>query len=87
MITLELAKAHLRVATDDENTLISSYMIAANAWIVRYTGENYDDAAPELDQAQLLLVGSMYENREAAIVDIPAAVEALAGPFRLPTIA
>lgn len=86
-VTLTLAKQHLRVETDDEDDLILSYMEAATAWIERYCGDNYDPYAPELNQAELLLIGSMYETREAAVSETPPAVEALAGPFRLPTIA
>lgn len=83
--SLELAKQHLRVRHDDEDDLIASYMAAASAWIVRYTGDNYDSAAPELLQAQLLLIGFYYENRGIG-EDVPPAVKALAGPFRLPTV-
>ena len=47
---------------------------------------------PEIDQAMLLLVGHWYENRSAVVTGtisstLDYAIEALAGPFRLPTIA
>lgn len=85
-ITLELAKSHLRVLHDDEDALITSYIGAAHAWVIRYAGDNYDAAAPELDQAELLLIGFYYENRGISD-DVPPAVKSLAGPFRLPTLA
>lgn len=91
MITLALVKEHIRVDHDLEDVLIQHYMDAALAWVIRYTGENYLDTIIELEQAQLLLIGHWYENREAVVVgssvaDLPFAVEALAGPYRLPTL-
>ena len=91
MITLATAKNHIRVEHDDEDDLIQHYIDAALAWVVRYTGENYLDTIIELEQAQLLLIGHWYETREAvniggSVAEIPFAVEALAGPYRLPTI-
>ena len=84
-VSLDLAKAHLRVLHDDEDNLILSYIDAAQAWIDRFCGENVDVYAAELDQAQLLLVGFYYETRGIGD-DVPPAVHALAGPFRTPTI-
>lgn len=51
----------------------------------------YNPVPDELTSAQLLLIGHWYANREAVAVgdaanEIPFAVEALAGPFRLPTV-
>ena len=91
MITLATAKNHIRVEHDDEDDLIQHYIDAALAWVVRYTGENYLDTIIELEQAQLLLISHWYENREAVVVgsassELPMAVEALAGPYRLPTL-
>lgn len=91
MITLTMAKEHIRVEHTEEDTLIQHYIDAALAWVIRYTGENYLDTIIELEQAQLLLIGHWYENREAVVVgssvaELPFAVEALAGPYRLPTL-
>jgi uncharacterized phiE125 gp8 family phage protein len=48
------------------------------------------EAPEELVQAQLLLIAHWYQNREAVAEgtfnEIPLAVEALAGPFRTPTV-
>ena len=84
-VTLTIAKQHCRVYHDDEDDLILRYIIAANTWLVRYCGDNYDVYAPELEQAQLLLVGYFYENRGIGD-EVPPAVKVLAGPFRLSTV-
>lgn len=168
-VDLTLAKSHLRIRHDDEDTLIAQYMAAAKAWVERYTGlfveeaevtdsftefgdylklsrgpfisltgisytdtdevaqtvadsryrdgliyppiggwpsiltystievtylagfDVYNPVPDELVSAQLLLIGHYYVNREAVsekqFSEVPLAVEALAGPFRLPTIA
>lgn len=90
-VTLERAKEHLRVLHNRENDLIEVYISAAHAWIVRYTGSGYDDQADELVAAELLLIGHLYLHREAVssgtqLSEVPFAVEALAGPFRQPTL-
>ncbi|WP_260581193.1 head-tail connector protein [Sphingopyxis sp. PET50] len=88
-----MAKDQIRVRHNDEDALIMGYVVASLAWLERYCGDNYDVYAPELDQAQLLLIAHWYENRSTVdsgnVIprEIPFAVEALAGPFRLPTIA
>jgi uncharacterized phiE125 gp8 family phage protein len=51
----------------------------------------YATTPPDLDHAMLLLIGHWYANREAVALgdaanEIPFAVEALAGPFRTPTL-
>lgn len=84
-VALTLAKQHLRVHHNDEDDLIVTYIDAALAWLQRFCGDNYDAYAPELEQAQLLLVGYFYENRGIGD-EVPPAVKALAGPFRLPTV-
>jgi hypothetical protein len=58
---------------------------------VTYTA-GFATTPPEIDQTMLLLIGHWYRNREAVVVgsitkEIEYAIEALAGPFRLPTVA
>jgi uncharacterized phiE125 gp8 family phage protein len=62
--------------------------------VVTYTAgfDVYNPVPEELIQAQLLLIGHWYQNREAVLTgsiskEIEYAIEALAGPFRLPTLA
>lgn len=89
-VALTLAKQHLRVHHNDEDDLIAQYILAANEWIVSYTGENYDPYSIALEQAELLLVGHFYQTREAAtavnVSEVPFAVKALAAPYRIPTV-
>jgi uncharacterized phiE125 gp8 family phage protein len=52
----------------------------------------YNPLPEELVQAQLLLISHWYDNRSAVLVgsiskELEYAIEALAGPFRLPTLA
>lgn len=52
----------------------------------------YTTTPPEIDQAMLLLIGHWHSNREGVVVGstsetLDYAIEALAGPFRLPTVA
>lgn len=70
---------------------IQAYSTIEVVYVAGY-GDAYNPAPEELTQAQLLLIGHWYQNREAVITgtiskDLEYAVEALAGPFRLPTIA
>lgn len=50
----------------------------------------YETTPDDLVAAQLLLIGHWYQNREAVaqgtFAEVPLAVEALAGPYRLPTV-
>lgn len=93
-VTLLQAKTHTRVTWDEEDALIAAYLAAAVAWIERFTGLELDDGVTEnpaeLDQATLMLTAWWFNNRDAAnasnLAEVPFGVEALAGPFRLPTV-
>lgn len=88
-VSMELAKAHLRVRHTDEDALIGQYIATAKGWVDRYTGFvlGEDETYPqELIAAQLILIGFYYQHRDTN-AEVPAAVEALAGPFRTPTVA
>lgn len=70
---------------------ILDYSTISATYVAGY-GDAYLPAPDELVQAQLLLIGHWYVNREAAVVgttnqELEYAIEALAGPFRLPTVA
>lgn len=75
VVTLELAKSHLRVTQSSEDTLITAYIAAAQEYIRgvinrRIPGE--DQTTPNIPAplvaAALLLVGGMYEQRSDKIV-------------------
>jgi len=69
--------------------LVQPYSTIEVTYLAGY--DPYNPVPEELVQAQLLLIGHWYQNREAVAEgtfnELPLAVEALAGPFRLPTIA
>lgn len=78
-ISLSLAKSHLRVDIDHDDTIIGLFIVAA-----RENAQNYlnrpipwmDDSSPPAPvpvpsavvAAMLLDVGSMYENRESGVI-------------------
>lgn len=63
-LTLEKAKEHLRVTHNAEDTLIQSYLDAAQGHVSKYLGDDMPDPMPEpVAAAVLLLVGDLYQNR------------------------
>ena len=91
MITLEQAKAQLRVLSSDQDDFITDLMNRALATLQRLTGENYDPYSEDLDAAQVLLVEWwFYPDNDVEldeVYNLPRAVVALAVPYRDPTIA
>lgn len=75
IVTLQSIKDHLRVTDTAEDALITIYANAAEEWIENFidgdipgTEEDSEDEIPYSIQAALLLiVGDLYENREAQI--------------------
>jgi uncharacterized phage protein (predicted DNA packaging) len=70
MVDLSLAKLHLNVSHDSDDTLIQSYIDSAISYVNKECGliiEDLDPLPPALDQAVLLLIGGFYENRESTI--------------------
>jgi hypothetical protein len=66
MITLAEAKTHIRVDGTDSDTEITAMIATAKAHVENYLGVAYAGAAPApVKSAALLLVGDLYENREA----------------------
>lgn len=94
IVTREEAKLHLKVDQDVEDTLIDLYVAAAEEYIEKYINRVIPNknlptpAVPSaIKAACLLLVGDMYQNREAQIVgtivaDNPAVVRLLY-PYRV----
>lgn len=103
LVTLRQAKRHLRVHHDDDDDTISLYLGAAIASVQEYVDRivyavggippSDDDGTaievtPAITAAILLLLGDLYENREADSQDtssamLPRAVRALLAPYRV----
>ena len=86
MLTIEETKLHLRVDQDDEDGLILALITAAETAILDYLNtEELPDAAP-VHAAALMLVGALYENREA-VTDRPLVdnklYDRLLAPYRV----
>jgi len=90
-VTLEQAKAHLRILNDHENDRIAGLVLQSQAMLMRLTGAGYDEEAEDLNAAQLLVIEWLFRPDERLVLDdiykLPRAVVALAVPFRTPTLA
>ncbi|MGJ3264869.1 MAG: head-tail connector protein [Salinarimonas sp.] len=88
---LDLAdlKAHLAVEHDEDDTLLTAKIAAAQAHVEAFVGSPLDvQAAPDLKEAVRLLAGHLYENREASVVDgtvkaLPLGFHDLLAPHRV----
>ncbi|KIF80901.1 head-tail connector protein [Noviherbaspirillum autotrophicum] len=66
MISLDEVKNHIRVVGNDDDAAITAMIATATAHIENYTGVACGDDAPApVKSAALLMVGDLYENREA----------------------
>ena len=89
LVTLTLAKKHLRVFHDDDDTEIEAYLAAAETIVEEYVDRAvYGSVTPAITAAILLLLGDLYENREAdpeskGDAVLPRAVRALLAPYRV----
>lgn len=100
LLDIELVKKHLRVDWTDDDEAIAAYQAAAEGIVVEYidrpvyvAGDSPvpDDAfaielKPAITAAILLLVGDMYDNREAGNEQgalLPRSVRALLAPYRV----
>ena len=87
MVTLEEAKAHLRVDFDDDNSAIEKMLESAVDHLSSIDVDmTADPLPPALNQAVLLLVGHFYMNREATTAEqirfTPLGVDRLIAPYR-----
>ena len=84
--SLPTAKAHLRVTSSDEDSLIGLYVDAAEEHAEKWCDREFGTPLPySVTAAVLLIVGGLYENREALVptqLNANPAVEALLQPFR-----
>lgn len=87
MTTLSLSdiKAHLNVTDDADDDLILAKMEAAEAFVAGYVGKalvDFDPVPGDLKEAVRMVVGHLYENREATLVGVVIAPVPL-GAFEL----
>ncbi len=65
VVTVEEAKAHLRIQHDDEDAYISSLIEQSQATAEDYCRVTFDEKAPQAVRlAVLLMVSHYYENRD-----------------------
>lgn len=86
LVTLLEAKNHLRVTDNQENDLINIYIAAAEDYIGKFLNDEDYPNAFSIKAAALLIIGDLYQNREAQIVgtivsDNPT-VQRLLYPYR-----
>jgi uncharacterized phage protein (predicted DNA packaging) len=63
-MTLEQVKAHLRVTHNAEDTLIYTYMDAAEMLVEKHLGDDMPDPVPEpITAAMMLLTADLYTRR------------------------
>ncbi|WP_139894505.1 head-tail connector protein [Bacillus cereus] len=65
VLTLEEAKKYLRVDGDEEDDLITSFVIAAEIYIKNATSKNVDLKSELAKLAARILIADWHENREA----------------------
>ena len=69
MLTLQETKDFLRLDGDDEDALVSSLIVTAKELIeetLRYKLTEFEEIPETVHQAMLIVVGTLYENRQAA---------------------
>lgn len=78
IVELAEAKAHLAITDDTDDLLISSKIDAAQAHLERWLGyeiaTEYPVPPADLKEAVLQLTAHWYENREATVVGVSAAL-------------
>ena len=76
ILTVEDLKAHLNITGDADDALLAQKIAAAEAWVSRWleiTLAEMEEVPADLKEAVRLLVGHLWENREASLVGISAA--------------
>lgn len=86
ILSLDDAKACLRVDHDEEDLLIQGYMDAAQAWIERVTGRTFESAPADIQQAARMLIAHWYDTRagvsEKAMAAVPMGIRSLVANHR-----
>ena len=88
IVSVDELKAHLRVQDSEEDSLMESLILQAQAAANDYCRTEYDAEAPEpVRLAVLLMASHFYENRDnsdkAAFVTMQMAFHALLYPHRV----
>jgi len=82
-ILLDEAKLFLRVDITDDDTYIGSLIPLAEEYCENYIRKLIpDEVPPSIKQAELLLIGYFYENRNATTEGVPEVVHSLLAPYR-----
>ena len=89
IVTVEEVKNHLRIQHDEEDDLITGFIVQAQAVAEDYCRVQFSDPAPEpVRLAVLLMVSHYYENRDdpdrQVYVTMRVAFENLLYPYRDP---
>lgn len=66
VVSLNETKLHLRVTQSTEDTLIETYIEAAEDYISRFLNNTNFQVTPSIRAAALLIVSDFYENRMGA---------------------
>ena len=90
LLTLDEVKLHCRIDHDDEDSLLGALIATATTAVADYMNmdaDDVDDTAPApVKSAALLLIGTLYEQRES-VGDRPynknPTFEALLNPYRV----
>lgn len=89
IVTVEEVKSHLRIQHDEEDDLITGFIVQAQAVAEDYCRVQFTDPAPEpVRLAVLLMVSHYYENRDnpdrQVYITMRVAFENLLYPYRDP---
>lgn len=86
VVSLEEAKLYLRIDGDEENTLITSFILAAEEMcegILRFSLSEFEVIPDTLKNAVFYAVANMYEKREEAdMEEVISVVTSLLFPYR-----
>lgn len=69
MVTLDEVKMHCKVGGTAEDTLLQTYIDAAEGFVRRYCGQDFEgDVPPVVKVACLMVVAGLYETRQSVIM-------------------
>lgn len=93
IVSLEMAKQHLRYDDDESDPIIQAYLDAAESVVLQYITDTFDGEYPKaIHQAILILVGYFDAHRNAEKETpvngnfLPMPVQSLLYPYRKPTV-